>query len=322
MKKFFILAFLLCIFYTVFAWSAHETLTYLIVQKLPNGNRMLNITPYSYNEKRAYNTQYLTLEDYCGEFIKNFVPKEAIFYPPDPKPYNGKAPIWQVLTIYSVEPDLGMDEGLQLSPMQGLIGNSQGVRHMKYRLLIVDFFEGSESFIHFISMSREAFAKGDEYWGYRFLARAIHHLQDLSMPYHNAPGTIIDTLIAILDKSHAKLLSNIHYSYDEYLGYLLYTRDFETINAILSAEPRKLKNSRELIQRIRLLGLNNLAAVDYQMRKHFGEELKQRVLTFEDFKQKSTELEELKHITISIVRDMSSFIKGFLLSYLKEVGQL
>ncbi len=322
MRKLLLVALMAYLAFTAFAWSAHETMTYLMIQQLPNGNKLVEIAPYTYREERIYNSEYLKLKDYCGEFIASFVPEQAVFYPPDPRPFEGKVPVWQILTVYSVEPDLGMDEGLELSPMQGLIGNSQGVRHMKYRLLVVDFFEGSESVIYFINMSREAFRKNDEYWGYRFLARAIHYLQDLSMPYHNSPGTFFDTLRAISDKNLAKLLSNTHYSYDEYMGYLLYTRDFDTVNAILTAEPRYVRNTRELIQRVRLLGLNNLSSVDRLMRKHFGEELKERVLTFEDFHRKAEELNELKKITLSIAGNLSSLIKGFLLIYLQEVGQL
>ncbi|AEH50655.1 phospholipase C/P1 nuclease family protein [Pseudothermotoga thermarum] len=322
MKKFVVFAFLTILICYVFGWSAHETLTYLIVQSLPNKDDLVPITPYSYVESRVYNMEYLKLEDYCGDFIENFVPKWAVFFPPDPKPQDGKVPVWQILTIYSVEPDLGMDEGLQLSPLQDLIGSSKGVRHMKYRLLVVDFFEGSESVLYFINMSREAFKKGDRYWGYRFLARALHYLQDLSMPYHNAPGPLFDTVRGIFDKDTALMLAYTHFSYDEYMAYLLYRNDEETINAILHAEPKKVRNTRELIQRVRLLGLRNISKVHRLMTHHFGEDLKGRILGLEDFERKSTELQELKQITISIARDLSSLLKGFLLDYLKEVGEL
>ncbi len=83
-----------------------------------------------------------------------------------------------------------MDEGLKLHPLQGLIGNSQGVRHMRYKIGILKAFEADKSFLYFVNMSKQAFENGDEYWGgYRFLARAIHFIEDLSQPYHNSPGT-------------------------------------------------------------------------------------------------------------------------------------
>ncbi|MGB9820660.1 MAG: hypothetical protein ACPLVG_04845 [Pseudothermotoga sp.] len=312
-------------FYCVitFGWSAHEVLTYLLVKDfLPNSDKLIQITPYNYDEKRVYNKDFLRLDDYCGEFIKSCPLSNACYYPPDPKPIDGKVPVWQILTVYSVEPDLGMDEGLQLSPLQNIIGNSQGVRHMKYNIAIFEFFEGSESFYYFVNMSKEAFNRGDEYWGYRFLARAIHYLEDLSMPYHNTPGTFFDTLRAFTDKEMAHLLSNSHYSYDEYLAYLLYGYDQDTVKGIVQAQPEYTRYLRRLIQKVRLLGLNNIDGVDRLLRRTYGDLLGKRVLTTADYAAHENDLEELKQITIGIISRFSSLARGFILSFLKEVGQI
>jgi len=318
-----IVLFILVLASTAFCWSAHEVLTYLVVKDfLPNAEKLIQITPYTYQEKRVYNTDYLRLEDYCGQFIRQFVPKTAIFYPPDPEPIDNKVYMWQILTIYSVEPDLGMDEGLNLSPLQSVIGNSQGVRHMKYRLLFLDFFEGSDSFYYFVKMSKEAFKKGDEYWGYRFLARALHHLEDLSMPFHNTPGTFFDTLKALFDKQMASYLSNLHYSYDDYLAYLLYNADEETLSAISKAQPKGSRNNRQLIQRVRLLGLNNVGIVTKIFNENFSQELQTRTIGFEDFKAKESQLSGLKKVTVQIAAEFSSLARAFLIEFLKEVGQL
>jgi hypothetical protein len=307
----------------VFSWSAHEVLTYLIVKDfLPNSDEKIAITSYSYQEDRVYNTDYLKLDDYCGQFINTFVPEDAIFYPPDPKPVNKEVFIWQVLTVYSVEPDLGMDEGLNLSPLQSIIGNSQGVRHMKYKLLILDFFEGSQSFYYFVDMSRKAFKNGDRYWGYRFLARALHYLEDLSMPFHNSPGTFLDTLKALSDKQMAQFLTNLHYSYDDYLAYLLYNADEKTVEAIISAPVEKSRSLRQLIQKVRLLGLNNINTVSNEMKRNFEEELKVRILNFDDFKFRKDELYTLKQTTVEIISRFSSIARGFLIDFLKEVGEI
>lgn len=313
---------LLFAFVLTFAWSAHETLTYLIVKStLPNADSLVRINPYAYEEKRVYNMERLILDDVCGKFISTFVPAWAKFYPPDPKPIDGQVPVWQILTVYSVEPDLGMDEGLNLSRFQSIIGNSQGVRHMKYKLLFFDFFEGSESFLYFVDMSREAFKKGDRYWGYRFLARAIHHLEDLSMPYHNAPGRLGDVLESLLwNKDKGMELAYRHFSYDEFLAYLLYLEDGETLRAITEAKPKQTKNLRELIQRVRLLGLRNLRSVDAIFEKVYPN--LDRTLSWSDFVAHEEELKELKRITIGIIRDFSGFLKWFLLDFLNQVGEI
>lgn len=307
----------------ILGWSAHEVLTYLVVKDfLPNSEKLVEISSYDYNEKRVYNKESLRLDDYCGEFIKSCPLTGTCYLPPDPKPVDGKVPVWQILMVYSVEPDLGMDEGLQLSPLQSVIGNSQGVRHMKYNIAMFEFFEGSQSFYYFIEMSRQAFSKGDEYWGYRFLARALHYLEDLSMPYHNTPGTFFDTLKALTDKQTAQLLSNSHYSYDEYLAYLLYEYDQDIVNAIRQAQIENTRHLRQLIQKVRWLGLSNIDNVDKQLRAVYEKLLKERVLTISDYAAHKDELENLKQVTISIISRFSSLARGFLMDFLKEVGQI
>jgi hypothetical protein len=321
MKRFAVLVWLFSLT-VAFAWSAHETLTYLIVKStLPNADDLVEITPYSYNEKRIYNIERLILDDVCGRFMVNFIPSWAKFYPPDPAPINNKVPVWQVLTVYSVEPDLGMDEGLNLSPLQSIIGNSQGVRHMKYKLLFFDFFEGSESFLYFVEMSKQAFQRNDRYWGYRFLARAIHHLEDLSMPYHNAPGRLGDVLESLLwNREKGMELAYRHFSYDEYLAYSLYLEDQEAINSIVEAQPKRVKNMRELIQRVRLLGLRNLEDVDKIFARVYPN--LDRSLSWNDFEASAKQLEELKRITNHIMKDFSAYLKGFLLDFLTQVGEI
>jgi len=321
MKRFMTLVWLLS-FAVVFAWSAHETLTYLVVKScLPNADDLVEITPYSYEEKRIYNTERLILDDVCGRFMANFIPSWARFYPPDPAPIDGKVPVWQVLTVYSVEPDLGMDEGLNLSPLQSIIGNSQGVRHMKYKLLFFDFFEGSESFLYFVEMSKQAFGRNDRYWGYRFLARAIHHLEDLSMPYHNAPGRLGEVLESLLwNREKGMELAYRHFSYDDYLAYLLYLEDEEVISSIVESQPKRARNMRELIQRVRLLGLRNLEAVDRIFSSVYSG--LDRTLSWNDFEASSEQLKELKSITKLIMKEFSGYLKGFLLDFLTQVGEI
>jgi len=68
---------------------------------------------------------------------------------------------------------------------------------------------------------------------------------------------LFEILQVAFDSSVAEMLFNAHYSYDEYLAYLLYNEDKETISAVTEAKPRFVRNNRELIQRVRLIGLNH-----------------------------------------------------------------
>ncbi|PLV60024.1 hypothetical protein [Thermotoga sp. KOL6] len=320
------LVFLVLMVISLFSWSGHEGLTYYIVKDIVP-DELVKITPYNYQEKRVYNLSKLVLEDVCGkDTIKAW---DGAIIPPNPAPVNGKVPAWQILTVYSSEPDWGMDQGLDLSPYQFLIGNSQGVRHMKYRILGLEFFEADKSFYYFHDLSKEAFRKGDRYWGYRFLARALHYIEDLSQPYHNTPGELGEIFRALFDHSITRMLMNAHYVYDDYLAYLIYSGDEETIKTIENAKPVFLKSEWHLVQEIRKLALSYFPKVHREIKKVFGEKLKERkgklesftVISVEEFKEADErgDLSNLKRYTLELIGKTASYLKGYLIDFLKAV---
>ncbi|QTA38018.1 hypothetical protein JYK00_00250 [Thermosipho ferrireducens] len=323
MIKYFFVLCTLTFLSLAFAWSGHEALTYLIVQDLPIKNRMVKITDYSYEENRIYNQDYLVVKDVSGERAF-FDPLGDGKFPPDPSPIDGfMLPVWQILTIYSPEPDNGMDEGLQLDFLQGLIGNSQGVRHMKYNLGFINAFQGDTSFIYFVEMSRQAFKQGDRYWGYRFLARALHYAEDLSQPYHNAPGETGEVLWGIVDGNTRKILKNLHFLYDNYLVYLIYYSDDAARETILGSKPAFLGDERQVINSIMNFARSKFEVVHFELKKAFGDLLKTNV-EMKEISQidNKGELYILKGETLSILSYTASVIKGFLLHFLKEVGEI
>ncbi|MCD6552280.1 hypothetical protein [Thermotoga sp.] len=324
--KTFVFAFLIIISSFLFSWSGHEGLTYYIVKDIVP-DELVKITPYNYQEKRVYNLSKLVLRDVCGEnTIKAW---EGAITPPNPSPVDEKVPAWQILTVYSSEPDWGMDQGLDLSPYQFLIGNSQGVRHMKYRIMGLEFFEADKSFYYFHDLAKEAFRKGDRYWGYRFLARALHYIEDLSQPYHNKPGEIGEIFQALFDKSIMKMLMNAHYTYDDYLAYLIYSGDEETIRTIEEAKPIFLKSEWHLVQEVRKLALSYFPKVHHEIKKVFGSKLKDRegklrsfsMVSVEEFKEADQrgDLSNLKRYTLELIGKVSSYLKGYLIDFLKTV---
>nr|WP_231556620.1 hypothetical protein [Thermotoga sp. 2812B] len=320
------IVFLIVVSALVFSWSGHEGLTYYIVKDIVP-DEMVTITPYNYQENRVYNLSKLVLEDVCGQ--DTISAWEGAILPPNPSPEDGKVPVWQILTVYSSEPDWGMDQGLDLSPYQFLIGNSQGVRHMKYRILGLEFFEADKSFYYFHDMAKEAFRKGDRYWGYRFLARALHYIEDLSQPYHNTPGEMGEIFQALFDRSIMKMLMNAHYVYDDYLAYLIYSGDEETIKTIEEATPVFLKSEWHLVQEVRKLALSYFPKVHREIKKVFGEKLKERtgdlesftVISVEEFREADQrgDLVLLKRYTLELIGKVSSYLKGYLIDFLKAV---
>ncbi len=74
---------------------------------------------------------------------------------------------------------------------------------------------------HFFEMSKVAFERDDNYWGFRFAARAIHYLEDLSQPYHTYPAPL-DVLFKkfFKVKKLTILITNAHYGFEDFNGYL------------------------------------------------------------------------------------------------------
>ena len=108
----------------------------------------------------------------------------------------------EVLSVFSDEPDWGMDQdlfavgpyGYGPVPFGSPTGkSSQASFHMAFlheNPLLVAVFPGlKKSFLEarvrgFLALAQVAFDSHVDYWGWRFTAWAMHYLQDLSQPYH------------------------------------------------------------------------------------------------------------------------------------------
>jgi len=323
MKKFLLFAFALLLLATSsLSWSGHAAYTYYLIQELPVKEKLVSITEYSYKEDREYNLEYLILEDVAG--MRKFVDVPyGIDVPPDPPPVNNQLPVWQILSIYAPEPDFEMDEGLKLHPLQGLIGNSQGVRHMRYKIGILKAFEADKSFLYFADLSKQAFENGDEYWGYRFLARTLHYIEDLSQPYHNSPGTFFEMIGAAFSKNKANKLNNAHYLMDDYLIYLLFYSDAAAKEVILGAKPIFFDSYEDYVKEVMNYTLDKFPIIHKEIKNAFGDKLESPVSLVDiENADKDGKLVKIKSETLSILSYSSSVIKGFLLDFLNSVGEI
>jgi hypothetical protein len=99
------------------------------------------------------------------------------------KPTSARA----LLKRHSASPDRGMDQELDLSFSQLLMGGkkgtaSQGFRHMRFLAgLIGQAPRRAELFYH---LGVKAIAAGHEYHGFHFLGWALHYAQDMGTPVH------------------------------------------------------------------------------------------------------------------------------------------
>ncbi|PMQ01511.1 MAG: hypothetical protein CBR30_05785 [Dictyoglomus sp. NZ13-RE01] len=214
----------------IFSWSAHAEMTQIILENFPWLDKYNNIpvTPYTYNDPSPYNPNYVI--PYRGEKIGEKISAKTI------------------ITRYVTEPDNGMDENLNLSSMQKLMGGSSGWRHMYFITFqgALKLGEAPKRIIHFWNLAREAFQKGDYYWGFRFFAYSLHYLQDLSMPFHAYPMPLENVVFGIFNLD--KLImqgENHHYTLEDYQEYQIKSGNPKYIKVLKEAKPLEITNPEE-----------------------------------------------------------------------------
>jgi hypothetical protein len=237
---------------------SHDVLTYLCAREFGLDTYTVEITPYTYHDPGPYNPSS-EIEYREGEkpSVKSDDPyiDEDRFYAPFVQynqPANNRARAIEVLSLYSSEPDWGMDEKLELSPLQRLTGDSIGYRHMRYGLFFFRAGKVHQRALHFTNLARTAFERGDLYWGTRFSGRAIHYIEDLLTPLHTKPFSELFFLRMILSlriKDLSLIAFNYHHSFERYTGHLLWHGDSGCIKAIERASKIKINSLKRDLRR-------------------------------------------------------------------------
>lgn len=130
----------------------------------------------------------------------------------------------EILIRYADEPDWGMDSGLDLSPVQSITEGSQGYRHRSLNLMngVLKMGEAPQRAKANYELARIAFRKHDHYWGFRYLARTIHYLEDCGEPYHTRP--FLWRYLMTAQGSTPKLqtlMANLHHYYEAFVAHHL-----------------------------------------------------------------------------------------------------
>ncbi len=321
MKKSLTLFLFLLAVLSLFSWSGHDAITYFSLRHLMDDLlHKVEINDYTYEDldPGPYNPAE-TFDDYLGIKI---VPGEDrwIFLPlyESPLPENNRAPAWQILVVYSNEPDMGMDKELKLSSMQGLTGGSQGWRHMDFRLAFLRFGEATNRVDHFTQLSRAAWESGDHYWGLRFMAWGLHYLQDIGQPFHTFPAPIFELrrLLFTFSKWFNTFL-NYHYFYDYYLGYRLY-REYEPfVESILEAPAHEFKHVLFAAEAQRSFARGKVSDVYYEIRRILRDTLEVNFevhfdVEFFDELVASGKTHKLDELTAELVAEVASYVKGYM----------
>ncbi|MGB9832672.1 MAG: hypothetical protein ACPLPP_04090 [Caldisericum exile] len=202
-----VLIFVLLPFASVFGWNSHGlTLSYVVsniywLKKYSS----IKITPYTYKE---YETQPIN-PDFQIKYLEGSI--------------GDKTDAITILTTYADEPDWGLDENMKLSKLQILTGGPQGYRHMYYKMGPITIGAAPNQIEFWFHMAEIAKSKNDLYWTFRFLARALHYMEDLTQPYHGTPGPTSIILKNIFSgvQGLTIMCSNHHYALEDYQGYMV-----------------------------------------------------------------------------------------------------
>lgn len=230
---------------------AHDALTALCAFALGPGNMASRITPcdHSNDDCGPYNPSWVARFREGGKpTVTSEDPNldENEYYPDRAQysvPNTGGVPWVEVLSLYSAEPDWGMDDCIRLSPLQRLMGGSQGYRHMRYKLFCLRVGMPQERALCFHRLADSAFKKGDIYWGVRYSARALHYIQDILSPFHTKP---FPEWYLFLKLFHPRELYyttyNYHLNFERLMGYHLWHGEPWVVNCIEDAGVRQVRS--------------------------------------------------------------------------------
>ncbi|MDZ4678429.1 MAG: hypothetical protein SGI74_13085 [Oligoflexia bacterium] len=238
------------------AWSYHHLVTKAALSHILE-LRDEKVVPTPFSELvRALG--YANADEFNQSILIN---KKYIFSPKLNEKPGVPIKAIEILTTYSDEPDWGMDIALfepdqypqlwkdEYAMMGGKKGtSSQGFRHMywqsltlrdpiiTFKLPITKTFssmgQSPQRALDFVRLARRAAAKNQRYWSLRFLANALHYLEDVSQPFH-AAQTPTKKFIAmpfkdemgsgkkdfVLQMQH--IIEYYHHAFEEYVGRLM-----------------------------------------------------------------------------------------------------
>jgi len=221
----------------VFAWARHDFITATVVAGLPwlEEYRQLPVTPCTYPDATlnpAYqppfiNPDYKATEPQPGKYQHYDLVDEA-YYGLRGVAVNGRMDAKDILVQFCNEPDWGLDDNLEAGLAGRWMAGSHGFRHMYYPALTwhlpwLFFGQGvpHQRIEHFWRLSTRAFQRGDMYWGFRFLARCLHYIQDVTQPFHTTQTSLKYIVWSSPLAGTTQATKNYHFAFESYVAWRL-----------------------------------------------------------------------------------------------------
>lgn len=303
MKKFFVfintlIISILIMTSPIYAWSSHGKMTYYVTYDIDWLNKFndILITEYSYED--------IDTELYNPDF--KIIYKEGKI--------GEKTTALEILSIYSDEPDWDMDKNLKLSPFQKLTGGSSGWRHQYFITLfgLIRLGDGPKRAQYFYDLALKAFEKDDYYWGFRFFARALHHVEDLTQPFHTFPLPYSIVLKNIFDiNGLVKIGENHHFAFEDYQETQIEIGRDDYIETLKSNETFSVKSIYQLAVKNAFRARKDSGKIYRIQEKFYGKEINSKKgfsINKEEYKTKK-ENEYQNDYDEIIKRNLSNFTK-------------
>jgi hypothetical protein len=311
---------------------AHDVHTYMCAASLNMEDVAVHITPYSYQDEDQdpYNPSYrwemreggspVTVSEHALNDEQNYYTPFVHYESPVQETVSSR----QVLALYSAEPDWGMDEGLQLSPLQAVTAGSQGYRHLRYGWFFLRAGEAHRRALHFNRLAGIAYAGGDYYWGLRFSGRTLHYIQDLLTPFHLKPIPEWYWMPRVFRLREVfNTICSQHMRFEGFTGYHLWHGSASYLKCIEESSPLPLGDlRRDLIRASRKLR-RRFYGMFRECCLFWGEGETASALKREWIRNHSPS-ETLNRYIYSWLHMLSSFVKGYIqvhiLPHMKDCG--
>ncbi len=242
-----------------YPWSTHSLITDLslsgIKGKLSSAKLRESYPPF---EDNTINRNYALLYGHKllspGELLDNDLDEKR---PEGVEVPNEFLSIFNLLAIYSSEPEWGMDRDVDTGFISGFMGGSQGMRHMYYPalsthfpLFLIPMGKAPERAEHYTNLAVRAFMEGNQYWGWRYAARALHYLQDLGQPYHTRQTYYKFIVLSSPVKGTTRVTKNYHIGFERFTSFLLIKElngelPPRLLNSLLECNSLKIEGSVE-----------------------------------------------------------------------------
>lgn len=305
-----LLAIIMALPKVVFAWGGHREVTYYCLKDIEwlKDFDNIEITPFNYQDpdKRTAPYEIPYKEGNIGE----------------------RTSALEVLTIYCEEPDWGLDKNIDstLFKLLGYIGlDSSSWRHGYWIMGPIKLGGAPEQFIRYYNMSVKAFKCGDLYWGFRFLARCLHYIEDITQPQHTYPvpyKVIVQNCFN--PKKIIPIATNHHFTLERYQAYQCRVGNPKYVNALTSAKPVEPKDLKAFIVESAIKSSKRLEELWEIQSKLYGPDIDKE----EEFKwylgleQDEALKTRYDDIIIEQLSDLASKVKGLVLHMGKVVEGL